>query len=67
MKGSYLIKKDDIVTIQFVNSDILHEVKVLYVPNGVGNCYHVKTKDELIIYVQMFETMTKIHGEQTCL
>jgi len=51
------IQVGDTVNVNFVCGDSLFECEVLHIPSATGDCWHLKTKDEKLFYVQLFETL----------
>ena len=51
------IKIGDIVNIQFGRAPSIFRAEVLYMPFSTGDCWHLRTEDNQIIYVQNFEVI----------
>jgi len=50
------IEVGKVVNVHFIKSPSIINAKVLYIPNDVGDCWQLKTKDG-IVYVILFERM----------
>jgi len=55
------IKVGDFVCVDFNNdfnnNKTIFNAEVLYMPFSTGDCWHLRTKDDRIVYVQNFEIM----------
>lgn len=60
MKEKDRILEGHTVNISFLYSSSLFNCIVLGLPYATGDCWKLKTEDDRIVYVQMFEKMERI-------
>ena len=51
------IEIGDKVNIYLLNEDSYMNAEILYLPQSTGDCWHIKTDDGHIAYVQQFESI----------
>ena len=54
------IKAGDLVDV-YVGQGKIENAFVLYAPEGPGDCWHLRTENDEIVYVQQFTTMFLRH------
>lgn len=59
MSDELSIQPGDIVTVHFEGRMLGLRGEVVYVPSAPGDCWHIKTNDGLLYYVQSFEYIVK--------
>ena len=52
-----IIEVGDLVNVHFGRGTSIFRAEVLYMPYATGDCWHLKTEDNPIIYVQNFESI----------
>ena len=59
-----MIEKGDIVDVYFTTSRALFKHKVLYIPQAIGDSWHLQDLETgKLVYVQLFEQMKVSSGK----